>query len=151
MFRRRLAAQAVHLPSSDDPVHEFLIDQANLRGFLGAYSARSDLGTFDDDLTLEAIVVGLLQPHAPAEGRIIKLVVRVLQSGQIDPVRLHLLARQELALSNLAWVVDLIPAPERNAHIKGISSAIAVRPPRRRTTPAMRYDPRRLLRPAQSA
>src|SRR5437867_446928 len=106
--RMGLARKARPVPSGQDSIHEYLIDQANLRGYHGAYSDRSNLGVEDPGLSLEDIVVGLLHPAAPAEGRILKLVVRILQSGRLDLQRLHLRARREHALANLAWLVERI-------------------------------------------
>lgn len=145
LFREALARRA--RPAGDaDPVHEYLIDQANLRGFHGAYSGRADLGTLDAALTLEEIIVGLLQPHAPAEGRVLKLVVRMLQSGQVDPDRLLFLARREIATGVLAWLVDLVPAAERNEHLERLGAMLRRHPPRHARPPNVRYDPRRLVR-----
>lgn len=130
-----------------DPVEEYLIDQANLRGFFGAFSDRDDLGVLDVDLRLEEIIVGLLQPHAPADPRVVKLVVRILQRGSIDPERLLLLAKRERALPVLAWIVDLIPPEERVGSVVPIGERIARTPPRETRRPRMRYDPDRLMRP----
>lgn len=129
-----------------DPVHEFLIDQANLRGIGGAVSARSDLGELDPDLALEEIVVGLLQPHAPAEVRVVKLVVRILQSGRCDPARLVFFAKRELALAALRWVVSLVPEPERNDAIRNVEAALERTPPRGERTPRLNYSTDRLVR-----
>ena len=73
---------------------------------------RDDWGDLAPDLSLEDIVVGLLQPHAPADLRALKLVVRILQSGRVSLDGLVFLARRERALSVLAWLVDLIPEAE---------------------------------------
>jgi hypothetical protein len=127
-------------------VHEYLIDQANLRGFLGAYSDRTDLGGIDPQLDLEDIVVGLLMPHAPAEARAVKLVVRILQSGRCEKDRLLLRARRERADPVLAWVLDLIPEEERNEPIRILTAAMAERPPRETRRPRIRYEPSRLIR-----
>lgn len=150
-FRDRLAAAAERsgLYGDFEParrVHEYLIDQANLRGHWGAFSRRGPVGAPDAELCLEEIVVGLLQPHAPWEGRVVKLVVRILQSGEIEPARLVFGARREYALSNLKWLVDRIPAPERTDDVERVASALHARPPRAPRPPSVRYDPSRLLR-----
>lgn len=145
-FRQALVRRARPVAQGQDSVHEYLIDQANLRGFLGAFSNRDDLGELDPELCLEAIVVGLLQPHAPAEPRVVKLVVRVLQSGRVDPEHLLLLARRERALPALAWALDLIPPPERNEAILDLEERMRRNPPRDPRRPRIRYDARRLLR-----
>ncbi len=124
--------------------HEYLIDQANLRGYLGAWTAR-DHGTLDDSLGLEEIVVGLLHPAAPLEARVLKLIVRILQSGDLDLPRLHLEARRERALAHLAWLVELVPAPERNEPVRELERLIASHPPRQTVRPAYNYSPNRLL------
>ncbi|MGH7820114.1 MAG: hypothetical protein ACREQ9_10090 [Candidatus Binatia bacterium] len=147
-FRNALARRARPVGAGRDAVHEYLIDQANLRVFHGAYSDRSDLGARDPLLDLEDIVVGLLQPHAPAEPRVLKLVVRILQSGSIDPARLLLLARRERALGVLTWLVGLIPAEERNDPIRDLEERLRRNPPRDKRRPSIRYDPRRLVRRA---
>lgn len=127
-------------------MHEYLVDQANLRGFLGAYSARGPRGTIDPELSLEDIVVGLLQPHAPAEVRIIKLVVRILQHPALEVSRLLFYARRERALDPLAWIVAPIPDVERTATIDALTEALAANPPRAPRPPSLRYDPSRLIR-----
>jgi hypothetical protein len=76
----------------------------------------------------------------------VKLVVRVLQSGRVDPERLLLLARRERALPALAWVLDLVPEPERNEAILDLAERIRRNPPRDPRRPEIRYDARRLLR-----
>ncbi len=140
--------RAQHLASEADPVHEYLIDQANLRGYRGAFSSREDLGQLDDNITTEDIVVGLLQPHAPVEPRVIKLVVRILQSGHIDTTHLVFLARRERALPMLIWLVDLIPDPERTTPIVTLKQELdASSPPRNPRRPTISYAPERLLKP----
>lgn len=140
-FRDALARRA----GSMGP-QEYLIDQANLRGFRGAYSDRSDLGELDPALSLEDIVVGLLQPQAPAEVRVVKLIVRMLQSGRLDPARLWLGARREKADSVLAWVLGLIPEQEQNEAVQAIQVVVDAHPVRDTRRPTVRYDPKRLLR-----
>ncbi len=149
-FRLGLAARAARrassFPAGSDPVHEYLVDQANLRGYLGAYSNRTEWGALDPELSEEAIVVGLLQPHAPAETRMLKLVVRILQRGDFDPDRLVLWAKRERALDLLAMLVGWIPDAELTPSIAALREAIHRRPPRSPRPPPLRYDARRLLR-----
>jgi len=145
-FRRTLAARARPVEAPLDPVHEYLVDQANLRGFFGAWSNRADRGQLDPALALEDIVVGLLQPHAPADLRALKLVLRILQSGWIDCRRLLLLARRERALPLLAWLLDLVPEPERTAPVAELLRRLRDNPPRDPRRPRFRYDPQRLVR-----
>lgn len=130
--------------AGDMPVHEYLVEEANLRGFLGA--SRPPTGRSPDpSLSLEEIVVGLLDPHAPAEARVFKLVLRMLQSGRLEPGRLHLLARRERAAPLLYWLLQITPNPERNAAVERLSAAFS-KPPRGFRPPKYRYDPRRLIR-----
>lgn len=147
-FRRALERRARPASAGQDPVHEYLIDQANLRGFFGAFSNRDDLGELDPDLSLEAIVVGLLQPHAPAEPRVVKLVVRILQSDKVDPERLLLLGRRERALPAIAWILDLLPASERNQATLALEQRLRRKPSRDPRRPRVTYDARRLERRA---
>lgn len=151
-FRERLRRRARSSSEArgPDPVHEYLIDQANLRGHLGAASARADLGAIDPELTIEELVVGLLQPHAPAEARVVKLVVRILQSGAVDLDRLLFFSKRERALSNLAWVLALVPPSERNEPLSALADRLGANPPRERRRPHVRFAPERLLkRPAR--
>lgn len=149
-FRRDLAERAeraaARYPEGADPIHEYLVDQANLRGYVGAFSSRSDRGVLDEALGEEDIVVGLLQPHAPAETRVLKLVVRMLQGSGYDPERLLLLARRERAIDLLDQLVRWIPEAEVTPPLAALREALARRPPRAPRPPALRYDPRRLLR-----
>lgn len=48
----------------------------------------------DASLELEDLVVGLLMPHAELDARVSKLVVRLLQSPQLDVSRLAFRARR---------------------------------------------------------
>lgn len=145
-FRARLAERARAAREGEDPVQEYLIDQANLRGYLGAFSGRDDLGPLDPSLSPEEIVVGLLQPHAPWEARVVKLVVRILQSGDLDLDRLVLLAKREKALPVLAWIVELVPDGERARPVRDLVHRFALDPPRERRRPSVRYDSGRLIR-----
>lgn len=141
-FRDALAQRA-----APQGVQEYLIEQANARGFLGAYTAASELPAIDENLDLEDIVVGLLQPQAPAEVRVIKLVVRILQSGRLDLDRLLLRARRERADASLAWILEIIPEVEVGPPVRALRERSRERPPRETRRPAIRYDPRRLLGP----
>jgi hypothetical protein len=78
----------------------------------------------DPSVTLEAIVCGLLQPHGVADGRLFKLVVRILQSGQVDTRALSALARRERSDHVLAWLLDRVPEAERNGPLEEARAAI---------------------------
>jgi hypothetical protein len=125
------------------PLDEWLLAQANLRGFFGAFGV-DDLGPIDAALSVEEIVCGLLQPHGAADGRLFKLVVRILQSGAVDPTELAELARRERADVVLAWLLQQVPEVERNEAIDAVKAAL--RPPRGQRPPNFRYDPGRLVR-----
>jgi hypothetical protein len=147
-FRRSLAARAAarRVSEGEDPVHEYLIDQANLRGYLGAYSNRDDRGDVDPTLGIEEIIVGLLQPHAPAEPRVIKLVVRALQTERVNVERLLFLSRRERALPVLAWIARLVPDQERTRPIRDLLDRLREHPPRGSKEPDINYSPDRLVR-----
>lgn len=140
-FWARLVAAA----GGAEHVADWLIAQANARGFHGAF-VQLEVAV-DPKLELEDVLVGLLMPHAELDARIIKLVVRVLQSGKVDVPRLAFRARRERADNALAWVVSLIPESEVNDAVRGVAGAL--RPVRGATPIAFRYDSQRLVkRPA---
>lgn len=121
---------------------DWLIAQANVRGFHGAFVTLE--APLDDTLCLEDLVVGLLMPHAELDARIIKLVVRILQSGHVDAPKLAFRARRERADFALAWVLDLVPESVGNTATRLI--AASVRPPRGATPVCFNYDAGRLVR-----
>jgi hypothetical protein len=126
-------------------VHAWLIEQANLRGFHGAYNARAYGAQVDSTLTLDDIVVGLLSPRAPADGRTFKLVVRILQSGEVDADRLALQARRERAEGVLHWLIHLVPATEHTPALVALQEKFAT-PPRGDRGVQYAYDAERLVR-----
>ena len=130
------------------PLLDWLVDQANLRDFRGAVNALCG-GTLDPSLTLEELVVGLLTPDSPAEGRILKLATRILQA-ELDPGRLLLLARRERAERVLCWLVRGIPEEERTGTVPHLVEAFAARPPRGMGAVHYDYDFQRLIRKAAS-
>jgi len=141
-WRRALARVA-----GDRPLEDYLIEQANLRGFWGAYLAEAPRSGKNPALGSEEIVVGLLAPQSSADARVLKLVTRILQSGQVDEARLLLLARREKAEGVLQWLIRGIPQPERTATIDRLERALAkARSPR---APVLDYSFGRLVkRPA---
>ncbi|MFZ5471033.1 MAG: hypothetical protein ACOZIN_16525 [Myxococcota bacterium] len=126
------------------PVDAWLIEQANLRGFFGAAVLPTG-ASIDPALALEEIVIGLLSPHAPMEGRALKLIVRLLQSGQLDTDRLRLLAKRERAEPMLHWLLTRIPPEERNPSIEKLRALFAS-PPRGYRPIQYDYDASRLIR-----
>lgn len=127
------------------PLHEVLVQQANLRGFMGAWSARPPSLPLEPEIGLEEIVVGLCCPQAPAEARLFKLVLRILQSGRVDPRRLLLLAKRERASVVLYWLISLVPDSERNPAFERIAEHF-LQPPRGYRPLDYRYDAGRLRR-----
>ncbi len=123
-------------------VANWLIAQANARGFHGAFVDLEEAA--DPALGLEDLLVGLLMPHAELDARIVKLVVRILQAGQLDPAKLAFRARRERADVALAWVLSLVPATERNAALDSIATLL--RAPRGGAQIRFNYDSERLVR-----
>jgi hypothetical protein len=134
-----------HRAGGHGALTNWLIAQANARGFLGAIvdqtAARAPV---DGSLALEDLMVGLLMPHAELDARIVKLVVRMLQSGQFDGAKLAFRARRERADVALAWVLSLVPPEEQNESLAAVSRAL--RPPRGFAQVNFNYDPQRLVR-----
>lgn len=126
-------------------VDDYLLDEANLRGFHGAVRVMAARRALDPELKLEEVVVGLLAPQATADARVFKLTLRVLQSGALDPARLWLLARRERADRALYWLLERVPEEERSASVQAIAAQMP-RAPRGYRGLSYRYDPRRLLR-----
>jgi hypothetical protein len=123
-------------------VTNWLIAQANARGFHGAVVTREV--ALDSWLSLEDVVVGLLMPHAELDARVVKLVVRILQSDQLDGAKLAFRARRERADIGLAWVLSLVPEAEVTKSVSSVARAL--RPPRGTTKVNFRYDSQRLVR-----
>lgn len=142
---RSLWYERLRRQAGSGPPHDWLIDQANLRGFHGAYNSKVHAESPDRSLTDEELLVGLLSPHAPADGRTLKLVVRMLQSSRLNPRRLELLARRERASGVLHWLLRLIPESERTESVRELQKIFAT-PPRGDRGVAYDYDPQRLVR-----
>jgi hypothetical protein len=123
-------------------VTNWLIAQANARGFHGAFVDRES--KLDPWLSLEDLVVGLLMPHAELDARVIKLITRVMQSGKLDAEKLAFRARRERADVGLTWLLSLVPEGERTPPLIGVSEAL--RPPRGNAKVTFNYDPQRLVR-----
>ncbi|MFN0061410.1 MAG: hypothetical protein ACKVPX_02670 [Myxococcaceae bacterium] len=137
-WRQRIAERASPLG-----VHEYLIDEANLRGFWGAFRAVTPTRPIDTLLTIEDVVVGLLAPQAPADARIFKLVLRVLQRAEFDTGRLMLRARREYAGAALFWLLSQIPNEESTPAILNLRAAFGTGPRGYRGL-RYRFDPSRL-------
>lgn len=139
-WRRELEHRA-----GEVPVDDWLVEQANLRGYHGAWQARPSGSALDETTSLEDIVVGLCQPHAPLEMRAVKLVLRILQSGAVDPGHLAILARRERADHVLHWLCALVPDPERIGSFPAVAEAFRNQP-RGYRPPDLRYDAGRLVK-----
>jgi hypothetical protein len=143
-WRERLARVAAPLS-----VHEYLIDEANLRGFFGAFRSMPVSRQLDASLDLEDVVVGLLAAQAPVEARVFKLVLRILQSGQLENHVLLLRAKRERAIGPLYWLLQQVPSEERNDEVLVLLGNFKTAPRGYRPL-RYRYDARRLIRrPAQ--
>lgn len=139
MLRRRLAALA---GTSD--LHGWLIDEANRRGFFGAFNRVKAEGPPTPGLSHEELVVALLMPQAEADARTWKLVVRMLQSERLDASLLATLARHERAEVMLHWLLRQLPSSERTGGIEAVAAAL--RPPRGMPTVTVVWDPSRLVK-----
>lgn len=124
-------------------VEDWLIAQANARGWHGALVRES--ATLDVELRPEEIVVGLAVPHAIADARVFKLIVRIAQAGVLDPGRLAALARRERAEGVLHWLFAGVPEVERTAKFELVAAAFR-EPPRGYRVPEYRYEFSRLIR-----
>ena len=123
-------------------VTNWLIAQANARGFHGAIVNREEVVC--PSLGLEDLVVGLLMPQAELDARVVKLVVRMLQSGLLDAAKLAFRARRERADVALSWVLHLVPASEQNPAVAAVAASL--RPPRSGAHIDFNYDAQRLVR-----
>lgn len=124
------------------PLDEWLVEQANLRGIFGAFGPDSPTSELDVSLSLEDIVVALLQPQSIADLRLFKLVLRILQSGRIDPAKLAVRCRRERADHVLWWLLGQIPPAEVNEAVAAIQNQVTK--PRGYRPPTIRYDANRL-------
>lgn len=122
-------------------VDEWLVEEANVRGFWGAAGAEIPNREPDSRLTLEEIVIGLIAPQASLDGRILKLVVRILQHGKVNLERLLFIAKRAKAESALHWIARLVPEEEMSSEIRILQEAV----PRGYHPLQYRYSPERLL------
>ncbi len=126
-------------------MHSWLVSQANLRGHLGAFEAEDGGRTLDPRLSQEQLIVGLVGPWAPVDGRTYKLVLRIMQTGQLDPLLLKRLARQERAEFMLHWLLERVPESEQNEPVR-ILSGLFADPPRGDRGVDYLLDPARWIR-----
>ena len=139
-FRERLQRLA-----GERPLEDWLVEEANVRGHLGAVGPSiADRGPVPC-LSDADIVVALLMPHSQVDGRLFKLVVRMLQRGAVDPAVLWFRARRERADLVLYWLLNLVPQPERTPPLLAVIEACPV-PPRGYRGVRFNYSSARLLR-----
>lgn len=124
------------------PVDEWLVEEANVRGHWGASGRDVPSRSPDPSLRNEELIVALLSPHATVDGRVLKLVVRMLQRPAVDAATLQFLARREAADGVIYWLCKLVPEAEVTPAI----AELRAREPRGYRPPRFRYDPARLLR-----
>ncbi len=99
-------------------------------------------------VTDEELAVGLLMPHADADARGWKLVVRMLQSGRLDSAKVQRLAHMERADALLHFLLAGLPESEHTAPIAELDD-LARRAPRGYRGVSVQYDLARLVkRPA---
>jgi hypothetical protein len=128
--------------------HAWLIDEANRRGFHGAFNSDREERPADARLSLEDIVVGLLSPHAEKDARTLKLVLRILQSGQLNLTLLLFRARRERSAKALWWLLQKTPESERNTAVSSLLQQFGEAPRGYRDLNFV-FDPARLIkRPA---
>lgn len=137
-FRRRLARLAGTAALTD-----WAVEELNLRGHFGAYGAELPTRAPTPGVTLEELVVLLAMPHAEADGRVFKLIIRALQKGPIDAARLARLARQEQAEALLAWLLRGLPETEHTPGTRELATRLS---PRGTRDLDYRYDFERLRR-----
>lgn len=142
---RSLWHERLRRRASPRPIEDWLVEEANVRGFMGASGLELPTRNPDPSLTDEDLVVALLSPHSRADGRIFKLVVRMAQSGALSADRLIFRARRERALGALYWLLRLTPESERNPALLAVLERIGG-PPRDYHPLDYDYDPSRLLR-----
>jgi hypothetical protein len=124
---------------------DWLVEEANVRGHLGAVGPVVPDRAPTASLSDEDLIVALLMPHTPADGRLFKLVVRMLQRATIDPKSLWFRARRERADRALYWLLQRVPEPERTIGISALLALIPA-PPRGYRGLRFNYDGSRLLR-----
>lgn len=139
IFRDRLQRLA-----GSRQLDDWLLEEANVRGNFGAVGPASPRSP-TPGLTDEALIVALLMPHTPADGRLFKLVVRMVQRLPLLPGDLWFLARRERADRVLYWLLQRVPSSERNDRVLEVLAA-QPRPPRGYVGLRFNYDAARLLR-----
>ncbi len=138
-FRERLQRLA-----GPRPLEDWLLEEANVRGHLGAVGPQVPDRAPTPQLSDADLIVALLMPHSEVDGRLFKLVVRMLQRAAIDPKVLWFHARRERADRVLYWLLNLVPDTERTPPLVALLTACA--PPRGYSGVRFIYSSARLLR-----
>jgi hypothetical protein len=131
--------------AGDRPLDEWLVEEANVRGYLGAVGPSIPDRTATAALSDEALIVALLMPHSPVDGRLFKLVVRMLQRAALDPKALWFQARRERADRVLYWLLQRVPESERTEGIQ-VAQLACPAAPRGYQGVRFNYDGSRLVR-----
>ena len=126
-------------------LEDWLVEEANVRGHLGAVGASVPDREPTPGLSDADLIVALLMPHSEVDGRVFKLVVRMLQRAPIDPTLLWFHARRERADRVLYWLLNLVPATERTEQLVALMAACST-PPRGYSGVRFNYSSARLLR-----
>ncbi|MBS1151913.1 MAG: hypothetical protein H6Q89_3611, partial [Myxococcaceae bacterium] len=137
-FREKLQRLA-----GEQPLDDWLLEEANVRGHVGAVGAAVAERPPTAGLSDESLVVALLMPHTPSDGRLFKLVVRMIQKAALDPRALWFQARRERAEPVLYWLLQQIPASERTGAVPALAAARPT-PPRGYRGMKFNYDSARL-------
>ncbi len=126
-------------------LEDWLVEEANVRGYLGAVGASVPDREPTQALADADLIVALLMPHSEVDGRIFKLVVRMLQGAAIDPQLLWFYARRERADRVLYWLLNLVPEAERTERLVAVMAGCPT-PPRGFSGVRFNYSSARLLR-----
>jgi hypothetical protein len=126
------------------PLDEWLVEEANVRGYFGAVGVGELTRPPTDGLSDEALIVAILMPHTPADGRLFKLVLRMVQRAQIDVARLWFWAKREQADGVLFWLLSRVPEAEMTPSVVHVLSG--QRRPRGYRPLNYNYDTQRLIR-----
>jgi hypothetical protein len=109
-------------------LEDWLLEEANVRGHLGAVGTSVPERDPTRAVSDADLIVALLMPHNEVDGRLFKLVVRMLQRAPIDPQLLWFHARRERADRVLYWLLNLVPEAERTERLGALMAACPAQP-----------------------
>lgn len=144
-MHRSLLRERLQRMAGARPIVDWLVEEANVRGYFGVTTLQVPDRSPSESLSDEQLVAALLMPHGELDVRLFKLVLRMIQRGEMSATRLWLEARKERADSVLFWLVERVPAEERSAEVERVAAAQPL-PPRGYRPLPIRYDAGRLLR-----